>query len=157
MTTTTHTTRRARRAARKHPIPLFGRVATIVGILIVVVGIIAACGTETSATASPEPETVTVTETVTETVEVTSQSCLDALDYAESAFAIAADFAGLTGDLSFTAGEAVLAAGMWDWEYLEELTEDVVAINGGIGDLTAQLAPVADGYKSAAAECRSGS
>jgi hypothetical protein len=124
------------------------------------VGIAAALviGVTIGAAGQTEPTTglQTDTDTVTETVEITPQACIDALDTAEAAFGIASSFAGYTSDLAYTASEAVYAAAYGDYLALESLTADVESINAGINGLTADLTPLVDEYNADSAACRTG-
>ena len=111
-------------------------------------------GGDESATAEPEVRTITKEvpgETITKEVEVqvpgpevevTPQSCLDALDYAESAMSLA-------GDSAAVASDAITAAVEYDLASMEQVVIDLQAING-------DLEPLVPLYLDSSAACRSG-
>lgn len=93
-------------------------------------------GVSTSATAEP----VVKTKTVTETVEVTPQSCLDALDHADRGFNIAAD--------GFEAAEdGFNAVAEFDVAALEAVVPRITTTADEMSALVPQ-------YQSAKADCR---
>lgn len=106
---------------------------------------LAACG---QSGGEPQP-----TETVTETVEVTPQACLDALDYAQQGFIHAGEAMGIsaeTTDIMIQALNEAMTAGDVSAESvrrLEAVSAELEANTDGVN----ALAPL---FVDAAAECR---
>lgn len=92
------------------------------------------CATPTVATATPE--------TVTETVEVTPDACLDALDDAEK-------LDGLMGDALDSAARAIQAAVSWDDSTLDDETAYLETLTPQVHDTRAS-------FDSNASSCRGG-
>jgi hypothetical protein len=88
--------------------------------------------------AAPAP-TPTVTATATVTAEpiikeVTPQACIDALDIAAEAIGLFSTYPGM-------ASEAVQAAGTFDTEGLNTVTEKLQTFNGKLDKLTPKIGP----------------
>lgn len=98
-----------------------------------------------------EPETVT--ETVTEEVDVTPAACVEALDYADEGFNIAADYIGVSARAFTIAGDALanpLAVDDGTVAELEGILEDMTGYN-------ADLEAISGPYNAAKADCRDAS
>ncbi|MQB00534.1 MAG: hypothetical protein GEU78_09625 [Actinobacteria bacterium] len=87
-------------------------------------------------TVTAEPEVITETETI----EVAPQACLDAIDYGEQGFGIAADYAQATVDAFYAAAEFDV--------------DGITAARLDMEDATERMSPVADNWNAAKAECR---
>lgn len=90
--------------------------------------------------ATTEPEIIEKTHTVTETVEVTPQACITALDASSQAMDIMAD-------IMDTVPDAVVAAATGDVATLNEQTAT-------IGSLNTDMASIREGMGDAPNECR---
>lgn len=125
---------------------------------------IAASGGETTETVVAEPEpapTVTVTQPpvevtqppVVETVEVTPQACLDALDYAAELLYGSAEFAEITGRTLPLIEQALNAGLEYDVAAVEGISAELDSINADLDNLINSL-PGEDAIAVAADECR---
>lgn len=89
---------------------------------------------------APEPEviteTVVETETITETVEVevpvVPQECRDALDAADDMLLASADLMDLMSEGFYLAGEAVVAAGSFDYITMEAINDELDILLGEV-------------------------
>ena len=99
--------------------------------------IIGTSGASSDTTAEPAEvitETVTETETITETVEVevVPQECRDALDAADDMLLASADLMDLMSDGFYLAGEAVVAAGSFDYITMEAINDELGILLGEV-------------------------
>lgn len=101
--------------------------------------IIGTSGASSDTTAEPAEvitETVTETETITETVEVevpvVPQECRDALDAADDMLLASADLMDLMSEGFYLAGEAVVAAGSFDYITMEAINDELDILLGEV-------------------------
>lgn len=111
-------------------------------IVILFLGIGAGAAGTSGAEPAPKPKVKTVTHTVTETqtVEVTPQSCLDALNRSDRAMGMAGNAFGVTAEIL----DAVL-----EMDVAKMTTQ-----TGRLGGIRDRLGPVMRNYRTAAADCR---
>lgn len=117
--------------------------------------IIGSAGAASSTTvAEPQVKTVTQTRTVTDRVEVTPQSCLDAIDAAEAISVQTRDYVELTTDLPQMIVSAAKAGMSMDAAALEAVTTDMNDFSSDTKSITAKIGPLVNDFNSAKASCQ---
>ena len=114
-----------------------------------------------AAMTKPEPApTVTVTadapepEVITETVTVSPDSCILALDRAEETFGVTVELAEIVSKMLVEVfPDAVMSAYLQDTAGIEAATADLTRLTGDIDKLTAKVEKI--DYNGPADECRS--
>jgi hypothetical protein len=127
---------------------VFARIIAL--LLAVTIGVVIGASGSTAETAAP----VVKTKTVTETVEVTPQSCLDALDAAEGVVSSAADYVNLTVQWPRLVLRALRAGVNMDMTAVDNITADINGLTADTRAITADVRPQVKQFNSAEDACR---
>jgi hypothetical protein len=123
----------------------------------VCLALVSACGGTSDAAQTPTTVTVTkpaVTVTDEVTVETVPQSCLDALDAADTIAGDTGAFGQIMVDMITQFPKAVRAAFNRDAAAINAATTRQEGINTRLGNLTDRMAPHIDTYRAARDECQ---
>lgn len=131
------------------------------GVLTLFIGIgIGVSGSDAPADASPAPtktvtaEPIVETETVTETVEVTPDACIAAIDHADSLIAASVGVMETILPVFDMVPRAAEAGMNYDVADLELIIAEAEVMTDGITDSTDTVVPLRASYDAAVAECR---
>lgn len=129
------------------------------GVLTLFIGVgIGVSGSDAPADAKPaptktvtaEPEVITETETVTETIEVTPEACITALDLSGSALVLGGEVIGHQSEALMIASDILGNPFAADQASIDRIVE----LTGYIEDATAEMEAMTPDAGAAASECR---